>query len=688
MTPLDAAKILELSADATPEQIEARFLDLRRKLEDRIAKAPTPGLQAKYRASLAEVTEAFETLTLAADSSALPVLRKEESGARSQESGRGNPESAGPSPNRESSIEHRKSPAAKSSREFAIVSILALAVLGIGGWWVLKTRTANAEKARIAAEAKAEGERKAAEARAEADRNAELARQAAEAKKLRLAEEQRLAAEERARQQATAEAERVRLDQLATQVRVQLAEARLLWEAAEREEREAERALNDLKSEQRSLRDASAGRQAELAARVGAQQAYFEWVRDHLFNHPARRLRIRAEELLSARQADDAAKELAQLKIALGPIPNEIAASRKRLLTTEGSLQVSSDPAGLAWELTDAFGRTQRGITPATVDRVALGSAELVFRRPGWPEKRQTAVVQRESTAQVATEFIPGGWEIVSSPAGAEIHVTETEGARTRLLGTTPHRMTEVQPGRYGFEIRLKGYNTVLRQITVTARQSIREEVNLDKVSPRTATKDNAWANSLDQWFVPVKGTDVLFCIWETREADYAAFVRETKWPWSSANAGATHPVRNLTWDDAQAFCAWLTRKERATGKIGPNERYRLPTVAEWTAAVGPDSYPYGNNWPPPQGAGNYGSGLRRDSFDRTAPVGSFKPNLHGLYDMGGNVWELTEEKKDGNLPIIRGGSFDSDAVLSSFQTRSPVWRGETGFRVVLDLGR
>src|SRR5262245_16621740 len=77
MLPADAAKLLELPADATPEQLEARFLQLRGRIEDKSAKAPTPGLKEKYRVSLAQVTEAFETLTLAADSSTLPVLRRE-----------------------------------------------------------------------------------------------------------------------------------------------------------------------------------------------------------------------------------------------------------------------------------------------------------------------------------------------------------------------------------------------------------------------------------------------------------------------------------------------------------------------------------------------------------------------------------------------------------------------------------
>jgi hypothetical protein len=52
MSPVEAAKLLEVAPDCTPEQIEARFLELRAKLEDKIAKAPTPGLKDKYRATL------------------------------------------------------------------------------------------------------------------------------------------------------------------------------------------------------------------------------------------------------------------------------------------------------------------------------------------------------------------------------------------------------------------------------------------------------------------------------------------------------------------------------------------------------------------------------------------------------------------------------------------------------------
>ena len=74
MSPADAARLLELPANATPAQIEARFRELRAAMEDKIAKALTPGLQQKYQAAFAETTTAFETLILAADTASMPGL--------------------------------------------------------------------------------------------------------------------------------------------------------------------------------------------------------------------------------------------------------------------------------------------------------------------------------------------------------------------------------------------------------------------------------------------------------------------------------------------------------------------------------------------------------------------------------------------------------------------------------------
>ncbi len=178
------------------------------------------------------------------------------------------------------------------------------------------------------------------------------------------------------------------------------------------------------------------------------------------------------------------------------------------------------------------------------------------------------------------------------------------------------------------------------------------EEVNVLK----TATKDAPYENSLGMKFVPVQGTDVIFSIWDTRVKDYAEFVSTagynagTAWKNPGFKQTPKDAVVNVNWNDAKAFCMWLTTKERGEGKIGKNQEYRLPTDAEWSVAVGSGKYPWGNGWPPPKGAGNYAGLMGVDAYENTSPVGSFPPNAVGLCDMGGNVWQWCEDWYRANM--------------------------------------
>jgi len=234
-----------------------------------------------------------------------------------------------------------------------------------------------------------------------------------------------------------------------------------------------------------------------------------------------------------------------------------------------------------------------------------------------------------------------------------------------------------------------------------------------------------SFVNSLGMKFVPLPGTQILMCSHETRRADYASYAsanpqadaswKDTKLDSLSATAGENHPVVNVSWDDAKAFCAWLSQKE---GRV-----YRLPTDREWSMAAGisdqeltdttPEKlsgkikgvYPWGRAWPPPQGAGNYAdAGCRvqipaekiiegyTDGYAVTSPVSSFPPNRLGIYDLGGNVWEWCEDfyNETRREHVLRGASWGSSApvpLLSSFrgsQTSNRRWRCD-GFRCVIE---
>jgi formylglycine-generating enzyme required for sulfatase activity len=101
--------------------------------------------------------------------------------------------------------------------------------------------------------------------------------------------------------------------------------------------------------------------------------------------------------------------------------------------------------------------------------------------------------------------------------------------------------------------------------------------------------------------------------------------------------AAADKPVINVTWEDAQQYAAWLARM---TGKP-----YRLLTEAEWeyAARAGTSTAYY---WGDEVGSGHANCercGSRWDNRE-TAPVGSFKPNAFGLYEMLGNVWQWVQD--------------------------------------------
>lgn len=112
-------------------------------------------------------------------------------------------------------------------------------------------------------------------------------------------------------------------------------------------------------------------------------------------------------------------------------------------------------------------------------------------------------------------------------------------------------------------------------------------------------------------------------------------------------------PVINVSFDDAHKFIDWLNS---STG-----QHYRLPTEEEWEyAARGGTTTDY--YWGNDVGSGNAncnGCGSQWDG-KQTAPVGSFKPNPYGLYDMLGNVWQWTEScyENDCGLRVWRGGSW------------------------------
>ena len=158
------------------------------------------------------------------------------------------------------------------------------------------------------------------------------------------------------------------------------------------------------------------------------------------------------------------------------------------------------------------------------------------------------------------------------------------------------------------------------------------------------------------------------------------------------------HPVTLVRWEDAIAYCAWLSG---ATGKI-----IRLPSEAEWEKAarggLERKRYPWGDAIESTKA--NFHTDGRSGTVRGTSACRSFPPNGYGVFDIAGNVWEWVHDwhsasyyatsplhaptgPREGALRVVRGGSWlASDPRMLSCSHRHKVppdtYSYGIGFRV------
>ncbi len=168
-----------------------------------------------------------------------------------------------------------------------------------------------------------------------------------------------------------------------------------------------------------------------------------------------------------------------------------------------------------------------------------------------------------------------------------------------------------------------------------------------------------------------------------------------------------TRPVEQVDWEDAIAYCAAQTQRERAAGRIPPNSAYRLPTEAEWEYACRAGTstrFHYGED-PGYENLDNYGW-FYPNNGNQTHPVGQKLPNPWGLHDMNGNVWEWCQDScefplDDSPYAVYGGGiQFDPQGLgagplhairggaRSASRDYSVMPYSNLGFRVVLSTRR
>jgi formylglycine-generating enzyme required for sulfatase activity len=157
-------------------------------------------------------------------------------------------------------------------------------------------------------------------------------------------------------------------------------------------------------------------------------------------------------------------------------------------------------------------------------------------------------------------------------------------------------------------------------------------------------------------------------------------------------------PAAMVSWDDARAFCAWLSQQpaEKAAGRV-----YSLPTEAQWEWAARAGTTTARHFGETDKGQAEYSwfnvtytPNPKTEARGRgRQPVAKLQPNAWGLYDMLGNVWEWCEDRRideatgESREPVMRGGSWRSGASHCTAVAHDPGVPGlradNIGFRVV-----
>jgi formylglycine-generating enzyme required for sulfatase activity len=427
-----------------------------------------------------------------------------------------------------------------------------------------------------------------------------------------------------------------------------------------------------------------------------------------------------------------------------------------RLKPSDGKLVARSEPDGATVLVDGQF----RGQTPVRIDLDPGRNYRVEVSRAGYETQSRTV---RLSSGQTRTETfrlkaVTGVLELIVAPEGVEFVVDgRSRGAapaRVELIAV-PHRL----------EFRKPGY--VSRKMTVKPTPGIPQRLEV-----KLLTEEEAALAAIPKTITTAQGSELTlvpggrFKMGATRgepgrraneglrevriskpfyigvkEVTNREF-REYRRGHSSGVAigygldGDDFPVVRVTWQDAAAFCNWLSQQDALppayqteAGRLvpihPPTTGYRLPTEAEWTWAARyagraqkPPRYPWGDSMPPTPGSGNYAdvsarAGLRQvltsynDDYPASAHVGRFRPNALGLFDVGGNVSEWTNDlyraytgtqqsmevdpvgAEEGRYYVLRGSSWRHGSISElrfTWRDSGDEARPDLGFRLARSI--
>ncbi|XOV81556.1 MAG: PEGA domain-containing protein [bacterium] len=419
----------------------------------------------------------------------------------------------------------------------------------------------------------------------------------------------------------------------------------------------------------------------------------------------------------------------------------------------DATVTVTSQPRGAGVTVNGRF----MGQTPLELDLKSAQQHNLQVILNGYATFNRTLRLNRGDVRAVHADLVRQTGDIVvrSQPAGARLFINgEPAGAADQVLSLPiePHNLSITLDGYAGYSTEITPKNGLVQEVRV--RLLTLAEARLAALTPTvtTAAGQNLKlfepfafrmgasrrepGRRANETLREVNMTRLFYL--GTQEVTNAQFRQFA----SGHDSGMFEevslneddmPVASVSWNDAAAYCNWLSDKDGLPQfynmefgnviSVNPQSTgYRLPTEAEWAWAARTQPrtrqdpadvlrFPWGDNLPPPDRHGNYADRAAsalvgrvifgyNDNHTAASPVGTFKSNIYGLYDMGGNVAEWTNDfyeipgtdpvtdptgPASGEYRVIKGASWMHGTITElrySFRDYGIGGRQDLGFRI------